>query len=155
MVSEHTHIHMIRQSKKSNLLNVRWRTTVQSKELSPILYDFEDLVKHSRFFRKRLGQKLCKSGLGHSKLSFLSRSPSYDQPVAKKQLAKSQVTDNCAVQGAVAHTAWFWRFGQTFTVFSENAWVKSAVNRDSDTPNYRFWADYMHMIRPVEKKATC
>ena len=55
------HIHMIRLSNKSNLLNVRWRTTVQSKELSPILYDFEDLVKHSRFFRKRFRKKLCKS----------------------------------------------------------------------------------------------
>ena len=43
--------------KKCNLLNVRWRTTVQSMELYPILHDFEDLVKHSRFFRKRLGKK--------------------------------------------------------------------------------------------------
>ena len=75
---------MIHLSKKSNLLNVRWRTTVQSKELSHILNDFEDLVKHSRFFRKRLRQKRCKSGFGHSKLSFLRRSHSYDQPVAKK-----------------------------------------------------------------------
>ena len=78
------HMHMILLSKKSNLLNVRWRTTVQFKELSLILHDFEDLVKHSRFFRKRFGSE-------------------------------------------------------------------GAVNQDSDTPNYPFWADHIHMIRLWKK----
>ena len=149
------HIHMIRLSNKSNLLNVRWRTTVQSKELSPILHDFEDLVKYSMFFWKLLGQKRSKSGFGHSKLCFCADHMHMIRLSKKKQLAKRQVDGQLCSPRSCRSYCMILKIWANIHGFLENAWVRSSVNRDSDNSKLLFLIRSHSYDPPVEKKATC